>query len=235
MIAPKCFIGIPYSSSGDIYREKAFQMVYNYYKQLGYNIFIGESEEPFNRAAARNACVPKFIDWDIVVFIDADIIVPLEQIEQAIRLAHNIQEMVVAYRDLFLLDKDQSNWFYETEEIPGTWKKKVQNQVSGAFVVPKKIWNQVGGQDERFKEWGGEDRAFYYSCASCYEKVENTRIAGHAFHLWHERKEKETFQFLSYNPLLNKYRNVLGLSEKFKTHKNKTNFKTIEPILKSEK
>lgn len=234
MTSPRCFFGIPYSSDKP-YREKAFQKVYHYYKQLGFTIFIGESEEPFNRSAARNACIPEFLDWDIFVFLDADILVPLEQIEKAILKSHKTQEMVLAYEDLYLLDKDQTRIFYETNIIPDTWKKKVENQVSGAFAIPRKLWEKVGGQDERFKTWGGEDRAFYYSCAAFTGQKDNKRISGYAYHLWHEKKEEENFRFLSTNPLLYQYRSALGLSEKFQTYQDSLNPNSILPILKSRK
>jgi glycosyltransferase involved in cell wall biosynthesis len=234
MISPKCCLCIPFSSN-ELYRKKAFEVVYEYYKQLGYYIFVGESEEPFNRAAARNACVPSFLDWDILVFLDADILVPLPQIEKAIDTAFKNQEMVLAYTNLYFLDKEQTDLFHETKEIANNWKKKVENQTSGAFAIPKKLWNKVGGQDERFTKWGGEDRAFYYTCAAFTNQKENKRISGYAYHLWHEKNPTDDFSFLRINALLCQYRNALELSEKFYTYKDQFSLESLLPILKAER
>lgn len=215
-MAPKCIICIPFFSE-EPERKKAFKSVYDHYSKLGYNIFIGESD-PFTRAAARNGSVPN-IDFDVLFFADADIIVPLEQIQEAIYLAYEKNEMVIAYEDLLLLDKEQTDFFYKTNKFDSFEKKLIKNQISGSFAITKKLWNQVGGYDERFKEWGGEDRAFYYSCAAVKNKFENKRIKGSAYHLFHKRKETEQFQFLSENCLLKKYKNSLELSDKFYTYK----------------
>lgn len=216
MSCPSCIICIPFSSD-DNYRRKAFQEVYWYYSKLGYNIYIGESD-PFTRAAARNGAVPNS-DFDVIVFLDSDIIVPLDQIQKAIEIAYNENELVLAYSDLYYLNQEQTDFYYNNKKFDKSWKKIIKNQISGAFAIPKNLWKKVGGYDERFTEWGGEDRAFYYSCAAVQNKTENKRIEGFAYHLYHPKSEFDSLEFIQDNWLLKKYKKVLELSNNFHTSK----------------
>jgi hypothetical protein len=50
-------------------------------------------------------------------------------------------------------------------------------------VVPRPLWDAVGGFDERFEGWGGEDDAFH---AACRALCGTERLRGVAWHLWHE-------------------------------------------------
>lgn len=212
MTYPKCVLCLPFSSTAPD-RIKAFQETYKYYTDFGYNVFIGDSD-PFSRSSARNGSVPD-LDSDILVFLDADIIVPYQQLQDAITTAFKKQVLVLAYTDLFVLDKEQTSFYYNHKYFCNKWKQTYNNQISGAFAVPKSLWVLSGGYDERFKGWGGEDRAFYHTCSILQKNIECQRIQGSAYHLFHDRSSTENFSFLSENPLLKHYQTVLELSDRF--------------------
>jgi predicted glycosyltransferase involved in capsule biosynthesis len=52
------------------------------------------------------------------------------------------------------------------------------------LAVPRKLWDEVGGFDERFVGWGGEDNAFWHAC-TVISGAEPARVPGYAYHLWH--------------------------------------------------
>lgn len=73
----------------------------------------------------------------------------------------------------------------------------------GSFVIHRNAFVALGGWDERFVGWGGEDDAFSY-------RIERSRIActeldiSPAMHLWHARRREATFDqpFYAANRLL---------------------------------
>ena len=58
--------------------------------------------------------------------------------------------------------------------------------IPGAVIlVPRKLWDAVGGYDEKFVGWGCQDSDFLWSC----EKIcgQANRIHGNVYHLWNSR------------------------------------------------
>lgn len=201
----KPVICIPYCKS-DKYREKAYLKTKEYYSKLNIPIFYSAvSIDSFNRAKSRNNAVKQInCEYDLILFFDADIIVPYDQIQKAIKLAYDTNEMVLMYDVLYLLSERVTKQYYKDDSIENKYGTILLNMSSGAFVVPKSIWEEVGGQDERFTSWGGEDRAFYFACAATKNKRVIQRIEGKALHLYHPRK-KYTIRHLQKNELLQKY------------------------------
>jgi hypothetical protein len=58
---------------------------------------------------------------------------------------------------------------------------------SCCFVVPRAVWDNLGGFDERFKGWGWEDMAFQSVVCGLYG---HERLDGDVWHLWHPRAEE---------------------------------------------
>lgn len=61
--------------------------------------------------------------------------------------------------------------------------------VSGVIVVPRRVWDAVGGFDEGFTEYGWEDVAFAHAC-SLVAPVR--RVDGPCWHLRHPRSRFES-------------------------------------------
>ncbi|MFK4998906.1 galactosyltransferase-related protein [Bacillus sp. N9] len=57
--------------------------------------------------------------------------------------------------------------------------------MGGINVVPRKHFETVGGFDERFVGWGGEDDAFAASLNTLCGYVK--RLDATIYHLWHKR------------------------------------------------
>jgi hypothetical protein len=53
---------------------------------------------------------------------------------------------------------------------------------SCCIVIPRAVWDDLGGFDERFRGWGFEDMALQSIVVGLYG---HERIAGDVYHLWH--------------------------------------------------
>lgn len=106
---------------------------------------------PFNLARARNAAIIKLVPHcDVILCLDADVLVPPGLIEQAMRLVDVGTAVVARVRDI-----DSFDGQYRWDE----WKSQpLRHHGSGAFVMMTlQDWLRLGGWDERCHGWGGED------------------------------------------------------------------------------
>ncbi len=71
---------------------------------------------------------------------------------------------------------------------PANWEMDLDQEYpfpnSGVVVMPRAAFDAVGGYDERFKNWGGDDDAMRAAMETLWAPP--TRI-GIAYHLWHPR------------------------------------------------
>jgi hypothetical protein len=146
---------------------------------------------PFNRSAAINRAAEG--EWDVAVILDSDTIVDVDLVEEGIARAHACGRLVLPFDVRCLLDRQG------TEKVlaghRGPWDRFIRHRqtptdayvyISGAQCVPRRLWDDVGGFDERFEGWGGEDDAFHAACmALAGQDPRRDRLKGKAWHLWH--------------------------------------------------
>ncbi len=76
---------------------------------------------------------------------------------------------------------------------PTNWERDVEQEYpfanSGVVVLPREAFERVGGFDQRFKGWGGEDDAMRAALEALWSPP--TRY-GIALHLWHPRPLEHT-------------------------------------------
>lgn len=155
---------------------------------------------PFNRSSAINAAgrsADRDGRWDVGIVIDADIFVRESQVRLAIATAVETGRVTWAHRRWRgvsedwtkrvvadardfgpELERDDMDLFVERTN-PISW--------SCCIAIPRAVWDDMGGFDERFKGWGFEDMAFQSLVCGLYG---HERIAGDVYHLWHPRSEE---------------------------------------------
>lgn len=158
-------------------------------------IFEGHHEDgPFNRSAAVNAAARSAGSWDLGIVIDADIFVARSQVLAAIDTAGATGRVTWAHRrwrglhrdwterhvrdrhDFGAeLDRDDMDLYVERTN-PISW--------SCCIVFPRRVFDDMGGFDERFRGWGFEDMAVQSAVVGLYG---HERIEGDVYHLWHDR------------------------------------------------
>lgn len=140
---------------------------------------------PFNRSAAVNRAAAAAGSFDVAVIADADSFCGTEQLDAAVRRAAKTGRMTLAYDQFMYLSRDGSEQIMSGYE--GAWEPFVEFTMTGTcssmVVVPRPLWDRVGGFDEGFKGWGMEDVAFSLACQTFGGGLE--RIAGPVWHLFH--------------------------------------------------
>jgi hypothetical protein len=147
-------------------------------------IFEGHHEGDgfFNRSAAINRAAEG--EWDLAVILDSDTILDAEQVISGIELAEETGALVLPYKLRNMLSEVGTRAIIDGHI--GTWEPWVtareRNRVSCCVIVPRALWDAVGGFDERFEGWGGEDEAFHAACGALGGV---RRLDGANWHLYH--------------------------------------------------
>lgn len=183
------------------------------------------TQEPYNRAEARNRAVAKSTG-DILFIVDADTVFNIGQIVRGIsRVQEGASPWVIPYTTYFNMTQGATVYLCEnhepTQDIdepvydpdgPPLWEHRIEDSPAGGWIVPREAYELVGGFDERFGvAWGGDDDAFVLALDTLYGK--HGRGPGAALHLWHPRAglDFEDPLWKSHNaPLLRRYKIAAG-------------------------
>lgn len=205
---PNISLLVPFRSD-DGYRLRVWLWLQKYWMSElpGVEIVIGkdhEKDKVFSKAVAVNDAASR-ATGDIFVILDADCYLPGKIVKHCARRIVNARRLgvpmwFVPYRTLYRLTPES------TERVLGTPPTQpfrfpqppddedVESLLGTSFghrfgalimVVPREAFELVGGMDERFRGWGGEDVSFLRSLDTLYSSHRNT--ANDVLHLWHPR------------------------------------------------
>lgn len=173
---------IPWRSRSDRHREAAWDRVRAEWDGAWPLHTADDRGEPFSRAMSINQGVADH-PADVYVIADADILIDITQVAEAIELAAWSSGLVVAF----------DRWAHLTEEgtrrvldsYAGSWEPFVDvtwPSVSACIAVSHETWELVGGFPP-LRAWGMEDVCFEIACRTLAGPTR--RIAGTAWHLYH--------------------------------------------------
>lgn len=173
----------------------------------GAEVIVGEDPDKcraFSKAVAVNCGVAKS-RGDVLVIVDADGYLPAEsvlhcahEIRNARRRGHRLWFM--PYRKFYRLSNDATKRLLGSElRDPYVFPEEIDPKDIlnlsdanpsiahryGALIqiIPREAFYIVGGWDERFRGWGGEDHAAMRATDTLYEA--HKTLPGRVFHLWH--------------------------------------------------
>lgn len=159
----------------------------NYWPRTGLTPILGEHlDGPFNRAKAVNDALTG--SWDVAVIADSDTWVPVDQLKRAIHQARHTGRLCSALTSVVELSETCTRAVmagaatfldFGVEKIR---TRDLETQ-SSMIAIPRALWDDIGGMDERFQGWGGEDNAIWRAASILGGKPH--RIPGNAYHLWH--------------------------------------------------
>jgi len=170
---------------GDPTREKALEFVRRWYAPLNLPLVMADTEGVWSKARALNNASELAGPWDVALILDLDCIVPLVQVQRAIGFVDRTGQSAWPFRQYRRLTEDATRRVYagaSPELVP--WVKGFTGDDGGAFVIPRRLWDWLGGLDDRLVGWGGEDNLL--SAASRALTGEPGRSKGHGYHLWHQ-------------------------------------------------
>jgi hypothetical protein len=123
---------------------------------------------------------------DILVFQDGDVCVPQTYAREVHRtLTTDGYDAASIQRLLFYLDSMSTDRVERRDSLGGhlTPERVLQNWKGGTIAVRRDTFFRLGGFDEGFVDWGGEDDEFYDRCSA----VKHCRFGYLPFvHLWHK-------------------------------------------------
>jgi GT2 family glycosyltransferase len=140
---------------------------------------------PFNRSAAINTAARNAEEWDVAVIGDSDSFVSRHQANAAVRKAFAAGQITFAYDRFAYLNRRMSDRVMAG--FNGDWWPGVEWTMTGTcssmVVVPRQLWDEVGGFDEGFVGWGMEDVGFSLACQAIGGGMK--RVQGEVWHLHH--------------------------------------------------
>lgn len=187
---------------GDATREDAWARVYG--NGFPYPLFTGDSDpsKPFNRSAARNAAAEAAGDVDVYVFNDADHAMSRQQARFAVEWAYSWNVGVHPYTRVVVEDlADGRQWDSRFD----------RSYTSGNVVVPRRLFEAVGGWDERFERWGHEDIAFAKMLVLLGGPL--TYVPGPVLVFDHARTADERSENVPVPPLMERYNALSGIED----------------------
>jgi glycosyltransferase involved in cell wall biosynthesis len=153
------------------------------------------NDGPFNKSwglniAARNA------SYDVLATMDADMIMPAEGFARALAVCRDHFDAVNPYSGLVDLDEAETGAILRGERGIGDIQRElVQDRLpqgervcfcGGICVFRREVYFALGGMDERFLGWGGEDDAMSVNLERHTDRIAVQRDTL-AYHLWHPR------------------------------------------------
>lgn len=188
-------ICVPWRDHGDNWRRLAFEAVT---RSVGdAKIIPGDSdpESPFNRSAARNNAAAAAAG-DVLVFMDADVLIGTDALQDAIREARNAPGLVKPFARAGFLTKTATIRYYATGVVTSDYlSDPVDGFIGLAWVIRRDLFDRMGGFDEKFVGYGGEDNAFSSACETL---LGPTRfVGGTASALWHPATRNTSEQNMS--------------------------------------
>jgi len=161
---------------------------------------IAYNPGPFNKGWGLNVAA-RLARSPILIVTDADVIAP--ELADAVELCRQGAAAAKPYRDIVDLTPEETKRVRAGESTfaparPGDAPRSREGKqefivfAGGSFVIRRELYLRIGGFDERFLGWGGEDDAM--SARIRRTKIATGEIATQpALHLWHPRSQESTF------------------------------------------
>lgn len=183
---PPISIVIPYGYCDD-HRERLMNWTVARYQRLfpECEICVGENgDKPFNRSAAKNDGIRKTSN-DLVLIVDNDALFNRSLVHEALNImATRKQRWVRAGGKSYRISESSTSMLLQTNDhIEMTLETSGLYSTNFFCLVEKTLLDEIGGYDENFRDWGGEDFAFYKTLAIYHR--EGKRTSGKIWHIWH--------------------------------------------------
>jgi hypothetical protein len=173
--------------------DRAWSILEPYYRSSIFEMFISDSPGRFNLPAARNLAANMAGNWDVAVFINSDNLIPIESLKRGFEHALDVNRLVIPWDHYWAMSDAGHKSGYDLEIPVGNyfleqrWIRASESldqplyAPGGSVIIPRTVFDRVGGYDERFIGYQPEDAAILI------EVEEFDRLSGPAYHFWHPR------------------------------------------------
>jgi predicted glycosyltransferase involved in capsule biosynthesis len=147
-------------------------------------------QEEFNKSFLLNRGVHLSRASKILLH-DADILIPRDYLKLSLSRIDRGYEAVRPLRFLFYANRADTENIYKDRSMPKqvSFESIAQNSQGGSTMILKQSYCEIGGHDESFSGWGGEDLEFL-------ERLRTRKLFRGGFmpaiHLWHPPAQKKS-------------------------------------------
>ena len=170
----------------------------------------------FNKSWSFNVGA-KLSSAEVLALADADILVDTTVIQACLDECRKKFEAINPFSTLVDLDPERTEVFRRTHDLVERQHELINRDYKGEYicfcggiyVIRKGSYLRLGGQDERFSGWGGEDDAMSVKVNLLDQTAINQ--SGRAYHLFHEPPSASIQSDPDYHQnlqLLQKYRQM---------------------------
>jgi predicted glycosyltransferase involved in capsule biosynthesis len=149
-----------------------------------------DADMPYSRSQAFNEGA-LHASGECLIFHDNDLLVPCQYAYETLAIYKRGYDFINLKRFIFYLSKGASENFIENGNLNKTLEIEsiMQNAEGGGSIGgSKQAFERIGGFDQRFVGWGGEDNEFW-------ERALTQKVWSHGYlpliHLWHESQTEK--------------------------------------------
>jgi GT2 family glycosyltransferase len=151
---------------------------------------LPQGETLYNRSAAFNAG-SRLAQGALLILHDHDLLLPQAYAAEAWERYRSGFEVIQPGRFIFYLDRTSSETMMagQLQAPQAAVERVVENFAGGSLAIGRSVFEELGGMDEDFAGWGGEDNEFLDRCLT-----RNAWRFGYLplLHLWHpSRAERD--------------------------------------------
>lgn len=193
---------IPFRSDKDI-RDKQLRYQLERFKLVMPSVevivvqdkFNGKEWVEFNKAKLINQGVRQATKSNILM-LDVDVILPKENIVNALDVVEHHGLIFPFNKVVFIQKQESKDIMRKVVDVPkvdmrfARENEKNNYDTWGVYMISKEDYIKIGGHEERYVGWGGEDGSFIATSMALIDKP-YLRMEGKAYHLYHD-KPKET-------------------------------------------
>lgn len=170
------------------------------YEHVSYH-FVEDKNKVFHRTKYINDLL-RMTAADIVAVWDTDVFLPHSQVNEAIACmsSHNVTIVYPYNGTFYTLSPQQSSVFRKQQDLLKLQNKKLISPMGriacgGIYLVNRKRYLSLGGDNEKFVGWGPEDTERLHRVQIAGDKV-RWISSGPLYHLHHARNDwsDESFQ-----------------------------------------
>jgi len=133
------------------------------------------SSAMFNKSWAFN-CGAMIAPDDLILLHDCDLLVPKSYVKESVKVL-GTKDMALPWAKILYLTEESSKKYPDGHpKISSTLTS--HQAVGGSLLVRKNFYLKIGGMDERFFGWGGEDNAFYAKAAKLGRMTRVSPVVG---------------------------------------------------------
>ncbi len=191
---------VPLDSDG-AERDAAWRFLEDRYRRLRPDWELVTHPDPIAGAWSKGRAVnaaARAASGEVLVVADADVLIDVEVLDVSVqKVVAGEAAWVVPHGTVYRLDRDRTCEVLDGRRpaVPVELERRILARRpyegpagGGLVVVPRDAFELVGGIDERFLGWGGEDVSFARALETLHGPYE--RLGAPLWHLWHRPQHR---------------------------------------------